>query len=764
MFQTSKIQELNDYFLPLSQRREKSAFSYRINGEDEAVIHFLRAYFQKTRQNGVTIEGRLQNPTEANLQYYDEMIGIDFRLEAEFITQQLKKWLPRMNEAKRSVLTETMLSLLQEMLAAGKNENILKNAYTKYMCWLYYKFEQILSKVGNDDVPKILFVGEVNQHELNLFYLMAVCGADVVLLQTKGEGKYATYDRNNQKTALYEIAGLQPFAQDFSFETIKTQVTEAVKMEGLKKETSKYKKNTNQWIKTDILETVLMTKTERGNTENVYDNCFMKMIGVENKAIYHNALYQFMQKLNEKKRAYMLFESGIALPDTVEINAIKRGNYKDVLQMIHDITNNILYPKNLELQKLVRQEFIELMIDESKKEGVSLNKLMNTAVYLICWFHRYQERLFADWKIEKTPSLCIFFGGYHHKLEPLFLVWLSKLPVDVLILCPNGISDIVANEPLIFEQTHEYRMDLQEFPKEETTTMMGTTAFHAEQELNEMMYSGDSGMYRNYQFEKASTVTLQTMYEEIAILWSQDGKFRPNFSSIDNKITLPVIFAKVCGVKNGNTKQYWSEVKKLVTSDTYVIPRVPFYIPDPLRPMTADVHSFLYNGKLVRDRITSHKNYQYGHLRDEMQTYIFDKIQLLIDRKSIRGTGENGRNGTEYTILSTLLTLNIHLVRLLQKFDFTKAIPKVLCIDTTESQFSLEDSIVLAFLNLVGFDVLIFTPTGYQNIEKHYVKPIMKEHQIGEYMYELTVPKLESATSVQGKSSWKDLLFGKGSF
>ncbi|MFI3175731.1 MAG: YceG family protein [Bacillota bacterium] len=757
------LQNLNEYFLPLSGRREKSAFSYRINGGNEEVLQFSSAYFQKTRQNGVTIEGRLQNPTETNLQYYDEMIGIDFRLDSGFITQQLKKWLPRMNEAKRVQLTGVMLEILQEMATAGKNENILKNAYTKYMCWLYYKFEQILAKLGNDEVSKILFVGEVNQHELNLFYLLAVCGADVVLLQTKGEGKYASYDKNNRKTTLYLGDNLQPFAEDFSFDSIKNQVEQSKKKENLKKEASIYSRNTNQWIKTDILENVLLPNAQRGNTENVYNNCFMKMIGVENKALYHTALYQFMQKLNEQKRTYLLFETGIPLSDTVEINAVKRGNYKDALQMIHDMASNLVYPSNPELQKLIRQEFIEVMLAENEKETLSLNKLMNTAVYLICWFRRYQERLLMDWKIDKIPPLCIFFGAYRHKLEPLFLVWLSRLPVDVLILCPNGVGEIVASEPLIFEQTHEYRMELNEFPKEESTLMMGTTAFHAEQELNEMMYEGDSGMYRNYQFEKATTVTLQTMYEEIAILWSQDGKFRPNFTTIDNKITLPVIFAKVCGVKDGDVKKYWHEVKKLVTADTYVIPRVPFFIPDPLRSMTADVHSFLYNGQLVRDRITGHKNYQYGHLRDEMQTYIFDKIQLLIDRKSIKGTGENGRSGAEYTILSTLLTLNIHLVRLLQKFDFTKALPKVLCIDTTESQFSLEDSIVLAFLNLVGFDVLIFTPTGYQNIERHFAKPIMKEHQIGEYMYELTVPKLESATSVQGKSSWKNLLFGKGS-
>ena len=67
-------------------------------------------------------------------------------------------------------------------------------------------------------------------------------------------------------------------------------------------------------------------------------------------------------------------------------------------------------------------------------------------------------------------------------------------------------------------------------------------------------------------------------------------------------------------------------------------------------------------------------------------------------------------SGTEYTIVATVLNLNKEIVRLLQKFDFTKKNPKVIYINPTEKPISLEDSIVTAFLNLVGFDVVFFVP------------------------------------------------------
>ena len=52
---------------------------------------------------------------------------------------------------------------------------------------------------------------------------------------------------------------------------------------------------------------------------------------------------------------------------------------------------------------------------------------------------------------------------------------------------------------------------------------------------------------------------------------------------------------------------------------------------------------------------------------------------------------------------------------------------------------SLEDSILTAFLSLVGFDVLFFVPTGYQCIEQHFTRPLAEQGQIGDYLYDLRV-------------------------
>ena len=140
------------------------------------------------------------------------------------------------------------------------------------------------------------------------------------------------------------------------------------------------------------------------------------------------------------------------------------------------------------------------------------------------------------------------------------------------------------------------------------------------------------------------------------------------------------------------------------------------------------------------------------------EEYIFDKIETLINRRLIKGTFENG---TEYTIISSLLNIDQKLIRKIQNFDFTKKNPKLIYINTGESIISFEEAVVIAFLSLIGFDVVFFIPTGYQNIEEYYTQQIIEEHQIGEYVYDLQIPDFSHISNVS-RQPWHKKLFRRG--
>ena len=221
-------------------------------------------------------------------------------------------------------------------------------------------------------------------------------------------------------------------------------------------------------------------------------------------------------------------------------------------------------------------------------------------------------------------------------------------------------------------------------------------------------------------------------------------------------MTVPVLLDKICGIKDGPILPYWLEIKKLVTPETTLVTKLPWQTGLEANPMKPYATQFLRQGRLQREKIKQHKDYPYGILRPEIQDYLLDKLQVLLDEKLIAGTYQNG---TEYTIVSTILGLPKDLLRRIQNFDFTKKNPKLIIISTTEETLSLEDSILVAFLNLVGFDILFFVPTGYQSIEKYFQKPFANEHQLGPYRYDLQVPDFRTLHE-GGKSSIRKL-FGR---
>ena len=101
-------------------------------------------------------------------------------------------------------------------------------------------------------------------------------------------------------------------------------------------------------------------------------------------------------------------------------------------------------------------------------------------------------------------------------------------------------------------------------------------------------------------------------------------------------------------------------------------------------------------------------------------------------------------NGTEYTVLATALGMGKALLRLLQAFDFTRKSPKLVAVDAKEGGACLQDAILLTLLNLLGFDVALFVPTGYRTVERYLADNLPVEHQIGDYIYDLTPPELDA--------------------
>ncbi len=607
MFTHNKIKNLNDFFVERDNRPGKGVYFYRINGYTEEIGQFIQRYYEAARMSGVIIEGRIPNPDERNLAYYEEIMGLDFRMNPEFISQSLKKWLPRMNDYQRGNVARSLYETLDTLRKAGKNDNMLKNAYIKFMCWLYYKFERIINMLGENKIPKILYEGEINSYELQLITVLSNAGCDVVLLQYGGDVRYQSLDGNNRISDNLTLPDMREFPPDFSLKRVRSDIQNALNNERIYGIRPQIINCTNAWIEGKGLADLRKSVTARGDDPKLYYNCFYRINGVEDKGTYANELYQFQQELTGGGRRVVIVDECIPKPEMEEIAAVKRKNYSRQDEMLMDLITNIQYTANIELQRAMVKAFLDVMLAEAKAADMNLNKLTNKAVYMLCWLKRYQKRLFSNWKIPDI-SCFIHMGPCSDENEALFLRILARLPVDVLVLNPNLNARCCLEDALLYEIKFPESLSMDRYPQQSADVQVGTVAFHAERELDGLMYQ-DTGMYRNRQYGKAVAITLQTMYEEIQILWKEELKFRPNFSTENGIVTLPVIFAKVSGVKDGIVQKYWSSIRDLMTEDTFVVKNVPYIDSTAPNPMKVHAVEFFKNGRLQRKKIKENPNY-----------------------------------------------------------------------------------------------------------------------------------------------------------
>ena len=745
-----KIKGLEDFFKRQNERKPKGVYFYRINSYDETILEFIRKYYDLAKREGAIIDKNIENPTADNIAYFNEIIGDKYVHGPGFMAEALKKWLPRIKDYQRASIADGIYDTLEVLRRQGKNIDILKNNFIRIMCWLYYNFYNIMERLGNDDVPKIIFWGNVNFSELSTLKILSNAGADIILVQPGGDSKYMTIDPKSE----YSIdlgMGSESFPAGFDLQWLLKQHEEDKSKRLLYSNKANAKANTNTWLSGDLFED--LKNTRRGENTSFFYNMFARINGCDNRNTYVNNLYLLYQDLKKANRSIKVINNKITNPSVDEISKIKRGNYANENQLIMDLKKNINLKSNTFID-VARDAFVDTMIETGKLMNMDLNKMMNKGIYILCWFQRYIPDLLGNTDIHSPAPILIYFGNVETDTESLFLNMVAKLPIDVIIFNPEKKGDKLTGERL-YEVNFEETLKVNEYPTDGNNLSMGTMAYNAERDLDTMMYS-DTGMYRDMQFSKANIIKLSTTYEEIKIYWKQEARFRPNFSTVDDIVNIPVMFAKISGVANSDTDTYFQNIKDLLTDTTLIYKNENIY--DRNCTVAAGVPSFFKNGRLDREGIKHSQIYKYDYLRAETQDYILDKLSELLRRKTIAGTGQNG---TEYKIITIVLDLPKEILRFIQSFDFTKCPPKLIIVNTTETVISLEDSIIVAFLNLIGFDIVFFIPTGYDNVNKYFNNQIMEEHIIGNYLYDIAIPDFNRLRSVkEKKKSFFSRLFG----
>lgn len=648
---------------------------------------------------------------------FADMFGVMDNIKVNdkhYIMEQVRHILSGTSKEACEIICESMGTELDKLAA---NETIKRNAYSKVVYWLKKMFIDILDKPSTI----VIYKAPMGKYEMFTMYILSKLGINVVII---------TKDIQKLKLSLYKNILLQEY-----------HTNENLNIEDEKKKTTSYD------IKS-IAELKEYIKVSNEIPSICLTGCS------EDKIVELNNFLVWLNK--EIDNTTLLFKHEIPKPTSEEARSIPRPEVTNLIGVVHTLASKL--SKTSTNRSIVSEAICAEMTLEFKNE-TNITKVYSRCVTVICWANKY---LLSN---RDMPKSVIVYGEID-KSTNSFIQILKRLSINTMLICTDKSKLKCADiETLDLGES----LALFQYPTGEIREKQATIAYNASQEINSILFNGSTlGLYRERQFSTCKCITLSTTYEEVAIYWHQETKFRPHFKVEDNIVTVPNFFIKISGCSS-NYQRYLDEIARLVDDNTIVYYDTGFI--DTTNPNMFINHGASVNGipfkeqvKLISnhrinpDIIMGYKNYNYGFISQDTQLHMLSKIQELLDCKCIEYSRMT-EEAFEDLVLNVTLNLNKETLRLIQWFDFTQHTPKIVVLSQSEKIVSLEDTIYLTYLSLMGFDIAVVVPTCYNSIERYIPSNMYQEHIIGQPKFDTHINNLKIRP--ESVSSWFGKLFNR---
>lgn len=714
----------------------------RYIGYDNADVfkNMLIESYAAAKKNGLFFEGRIPMASTTEISSAAGYAAADLNDEIS-VKSGLQSWL---SSQRLQYSAEVITPLLTEAIkTCGANG---KNTYFVLLCWLM--------KYLSIKPASLLYIGSGTLRELYFMLILSSCGVKVTYVSY---GQDADFDKFTHKDKVQTIGGAMSGVVQIDFAHIDlskaAQLCEmrasAQQVEGIVQRLN----TTAAGIFEDLMVDRRTRVVKNGGVyteDGVIPVYCASLIGYDDEAVYNNMLLNFKEGFAKSKKQLIFIEKPLDNPNADEIKQLGSVNRSSVTAMIDELALKIKLNGDPTRTALAQTELRKLL--NSLYTG-NPTVVFNYGSKFISWLYRCtQARKYAV-QYEDIP-LILYYGDISQS-ELYFLHYMSRVGFDIIYITPNKLLlDITVDKNLdnrmqIFQLPQT--KDSGSYPTKAIKMKVNTVAYSAERELDTMLYSGDAGIFRDFQFLNSQTVTLRTTLEEIGILWKQEARFRQGFATSGNLVTVPNIFAKISGVKDGNVNDYWEEIRNRLTPETIL--RVKGEKPEQQgTPDLSAYRSFYRNGQIDTERLKTSSLNKYSYLPDRIQDMLLFKLQETVDSKFLKLSGDD----LMCAVMHFGMNLDKEFMKLLQSFDFTKQLPKLIWIDPVEQTFTLEECIQLVLCNLIGFDILIYTPTGYKNLETFVSSDAFEEHTLNDFQYNLEVPKFKIPSETRNSG-----LFGK---
>lgn len=704
---------------------------------------FLIQQFAASQKGGLFFKEKLPMATTTEISAASAYTASSFD-KADDIKKALEMWLHDANvPCGGEAMAEIMAKAVED---CGANK---KNTYFVILCWL---IKYLGARPSN-----LLFIGAPTLRELYFLLIMQAAGVKITLVSyglDKDFGKLAFSDRITVKGG----KNTAPLQIDFSKVDLSREAklaemrAEGERVSGLVKRLS----TTAAGLFEDFLKDRKTRVIANGGvyTEDGEIPVYCAaLLGFDEDVVYTNMLVKFKESFAGLKKQLIFIEKTLSNPNAEEVKALGTVTRTGTEAMIDALAMSINLPGDRTRTALAQRALKEVL---SSLDTGNQTVVLNYANKLITWLYRCTQARKYSVKYEDIPVI-LYYGDISQS-EVYFLNFMSRCGFDVIYISPNLNNFELTESKNLDGRTQIFKLPQSResgaYPTKAVKMKVATVAYSAERELDTTLYGGDTGIYRNFQFPNSQSVTLKTTYEEIDILWKEEARFRQGFSTAGNLVSVPNVFAKISGVEDGNLDKYWEDVRKKLTSETILVEKKPNG--NEQAPDLSAYRQFYRNGEIDTERLKNSPMNKYGFLPDRIQDMLFYKLQEACSSGFLKLSGDD----LMCAVIHFGMSLSKEMLQIIQRFDFTRAIPKLIYIDAVEDTFTPRECIQVVLCNLIGFDVLIYTPSGYKNLETFVTNDAFEEHIMNKFLYNVEVPKFK-IPSEEKNGGFFGKLFGK---
>lgn len=468
----------------------------------------------------------------------------------------------------------------------------------------------------------------------------------------------------------------------------------------------------------NITSYMFRTIYEREDIYNKFKPYFYRFIGVEDSSRYDDYIKTIESKCLEEKDKCIIFDNTITLSGEMELiqYIFNELASMDVYKMTsQEIT--IFNDFEVNFRFLSALEYV-IPIACDKEKFFNDNVRNNFITKLIVWTYTYAKDIKYDANI--NPK-CIYYGNIQRH-EIYFLIMLYKMGFDVIYINPlkeelwdeiedNGLSKCIKSMEILNIESFKEKAN-----RGKVIDNFETVTKQIQRDIEEQLFS-NTGMFKPWQFRKGYTksVLLDTILEDIYIYWNEPCKLRSGFKVEGDTVQVPCFFKKIDGIYNDEF-EYQRLVKYCVSAPNTLVFNGRYFSEDV--KFTDDMYQLMFcqlsDGTFDIDEIKRLPIYRFSKYSEDIQNFLLKKFnETIISKKLFTRTFSKEE---VLRLLVLVLGLNESIVRLVDNFDFTGVIPKIVIYLEDENIMPESMQILLGYIHTIGIDIIIFNPSGLFNI------------------------------------------------